>query len=141
MFDLGWSEIAVIAAVALVFIGPKDLPRVLRTVGLYVRKARKVASEFQSSIEEMAREAELDEIRKQIDQTVRVDVKDAVEKMVDPDGTLSQTLSSPPDFSSPPPPVIQPRPRLDLPAPVVDTSIDPVPALPESVIAGAARHG
>jgi sec-independent protein translocase protein TatB len=67
MFDIGWSELAVIAVVALVVIGPKDLPKVLRTAGFWMRKVRSIASEFQSSIEQMAREAELDELRKQVE--------------------------------------------------------------------------
>lgn len=145
MFDLGWTNLAVIAAVALVFIGPKDLPRVLRTVGLYVRQARKVAAEFRSSIEDMAREAEFDEIRKQIDAAARTDIKGAVEKMIDPAGEIASTLSSPPnvDVPSPPPPVLPPRPSPDLPVPIVDAVGDPVPALPEALIAGAgaASHG
>src|SRR5476649_1647608 len=67
MFDFGWSELAVIAVVALVVIGPKDLPRVLRTVGYWMRKVRTIATEFQTSIEQMAREAELDDLRKQVE--------------------------------------------------------------------------
>src|SRR5258706_8182446 len=68
MFDIGWSELAVIAVVALVVIGPKDLPKVLRTPGYWMRKERTIAAEFQSSIEQMAREAELDELRKQVEE-------------------------------------------------------------------------
>jgi sec-independent protein translocase protein TatB len=68
MFDIGWSELAVIAVVALVVIGPKDLPKVLRTVGYWMRKVRTIASEFQSSIEQMAREADLDDLRKQVEE-------------------------------------------------------------------------
>lgn len=66
MFDIGWSEFLVIGIVALVVIGPKDLPRVMRTVGQWVRKARSIAAEFQTSIEEMAREAELADLRREI---------------------------------------------------------------------------
>jgi sec-independent protein translocase protein TatB len=68
MFDIGWSELAVIAVVALVVIGPKDLPKVLRTAGYWMRKVRSIASEFQTSIEQMAREADLDELRKQVEE-------------------------------------------------------------------------
>ena len=59
MFDFAWSELALIAVVALVVIGPKDLPRVLKTVGKWVRKARAIAREFQGSLEQMVNEAEL----------------------------------------------------------------------------------
>ncbi|MEJ0070208.1 MAG: Sec-independent protein translocase protein TatB [Pseudomonadota bacterium] len=64
MFDLAWSELLVIGVVALLVIKPKDLPKVLRTVGYWVRHARQVASEFQSSLEQMAREAELSDVKK-----------------------------------------------------------------------------
>src|SRR5277367_5821697 len=66
MFDFAWSEIMVIGAVALVVIGPKDLPRALRTAGVMVRKARHLAREFQNSVEEMVRESGLDEVRRSI---------------------------------------------------------------------------
>ncbi|MDO8840308.1 MAG: Sec-independent protein translocase protein TatB [Parvibaculum sp.] len=66
MFDIGWSELLVIAAVAIIFVGPKDLPRMMRTVGQYVAKVRAMAREFQSSFEDLARETELEELRKEV---------------------------------------------------------------------------
>jgi len=66
MFDIGWAELLVIGAVALVIIGPKDLPRVLYEVGRWVGKARGMMRELQSGFESMAREAELEEVRKQL---------------------------------------------------------------------------
>jgi sec-independent protein translocase protein TatB len=71
MFDLAWSELLVIGVVALLVIKPKDLPKVLRTVGYWVRHARQVASEFQSSLEQMAREAELSDVKKEIEDAGR----------------------------------------------------------------------
>ncbi len=59
MLDIGWSEMAVIALLALVIIGPKDLPRVMRTMGKWAHKARSVSREFQSGIDDMIREAAL----------------------------------------------------------------------------------
>jgi Tat protein translocase TatB subunit len=67
MFDLGWSEMAIIMLVALIVIGPKDLPKVARTLGQWTGKARALARDFQRSLDDMAREAELDEIKKTID--------------------------------------------------------------------------
>lgn len=66
MFDIGWSELLVIAVVAIIFVGPKDLPRMMRTIGRYVTKVRSMAREFQSSFEDMARETELEELRKEV---------------------------------------------------------------------------
>jgi len=64
MFDIGYMELLVIAAVALVVIGPKDLPRVMRTVGQWVGRARGMARHFRSGIDTMIRESELEEMEK-----------------------------------------------------------------------------
>lgn len=63
MLDLGWSEILVIGVVALIVVGPKDLPRMLRTLGQYTAKAKGIAREFQRSMEEAARQADIDELK------------------------------------------------------------------------------
>ena len=72
MFDLSWGEVMVIGAVALIVIGPKDLPKALRTVGSMTAKVRRMASEFQGQFQEAMREAELDEIRKQVEEVQSV---------------------------------------------------------------------
>jgi sec-independent protein translocase protein TatB len=64
MFDIGYSELLVIAVVALIVIGPKDLPRVMRTVGNWVGRARGMARHFRSGIDTMMRESELEEMEK-----------------------------------------------------------------------------
>ena len=64
MFDIGYSELLLIAVVALVVIGPKDLPRVMRTVGQWVGRARGMARHFRSGVDTMMREAELEEMEK-----------------------------------------------------------------------------
>lgn len=92
MFDIGWSELAVIAVVALVIIGPKDLPKVLRTVGQWVSKARSMAREFQSGIDDMVREAELDELRKAAKQVSDFSLENEVKKTIDPDGGLEKNF-------------------------------------------------
>jgi sec-independent protein translocase protein TatB len=68
MFDIGWSEFVVIAVVALIAIGPKELPGVLRTVGQWVGKARKMAAEFQGQFQEAMREAEMADLKKSFDE-------------------------------------------------------------------------
>jgi sec-independent protein translocase protein TatB len=65
MFDIGWGELVVIGIVALIAIGPKELPTVLRTLGQYMGKVRRMASEFQGQFQEAMREAELAELKKQ----------------------------------------------------------------------------
>jgi sec-independent protein translocase protein TatB len=72
MFDIGWSELVVIAVVALIAIGPKELPGVLRMVGQWMGKARKMAAEFQGQFQEAMREAEMADLKKSFDE-----IKDA----------------------------------------------------------------
>jgi sec-independent protein translocase protein TatB len=72
MFDIGWSELVLIAVVALIVIGPKELPAVLRMVGQWMGKARRMAAEFQGQFQEAMREAEMADLKKTFDE-----VKDA----------------------------------------------------------------
>ncbi|MBS0275270.1 MAG: twin-arginine translocase subunit TatB [Proteobacteria bacterium] len=67
MFDLSWSHILIFLVVALVVVGPKDMPRLLRIAGQWVGKARGMANEFRKSFDEMARQSELDELRSEIE--------------------------------------------------------------------------
>lgn len=92
MFDIGWTEMAVIALVALMVIGPKDLPRVMRMVGQWVRKARSLSREFQSGLDEMMRETELDEARKTIESAGRTNIDKLVGDTVDPTGTVDKEM-------------------------------------------------
>ena len=68
MFDIGWSEFLLIAVVALIAIGPKELPGVLRMVGQWMGKARKMAAEFQGQFQEAMREAEMADLKKSFDE-------------------------------------------------------------------------
>jgi sec-independent protein translocase protein TatB len=79
MFDIGWSELLLIAVVAMVVIGPKDLPNALRSLGRTLRGVRRMASDFQSQFNEAMREAELDDLRREVQglrDTARGIVKD-----------------------------------------------------------------
>jgi sec-independent protein translocase protein TatB len=78
MFDIGWSELMVIGVVALIAIGPKELPGVLRMVGQWMGKARKLAGEFQGQFQEAMREAEMADLKKSFD-----DVKSAASGFAD----------------------------------------------------------
>ena len=90
MFDIGWSEMAVIALIALVVIGPKELPNAMRTVAKWARKARSLAREFQSGVDDMIREADLDDARKAFDATKTFDIDKVLEDTVDPTGSLRE---------------------------------------------------
>src|SRR5712691_5257023 len=67
MFDIGWGKIIIIAVIALVVIGPKELPAVLRTVGQWMGKIRRMAAEFQGQFQEAMREAEMADLKKHVD--------------------------------------------------------------------------
>jgi sec-independent protein translocase protein TatB len=93
MFDFAWSEILLIGLVALVVIGPKDLPRVLRAVGKWAGKARAVAREFQGSIDQMIRESELEDVRREMEKASSVNLTQEIEQTVDPKGEIQAALA------------------------------------------------
>ena len=90
MFDLSWQELFLIGVVALVVIGPKDMPQVMRSVAGLVRKARALSREFQNGVAQMMREAELDDLRRKLEEAGRVDVDGAVKGTIDPTGSLRE---------------------------------------------------
>jgi sec-independent protein translocase protein TatB len=100
MFDFAWSEIALIGVVALVLIGPKDMPVAVKAVANTIKKARRMAAEFQSHVDEMVRDTELAEIRQQIDEIRNFDIRGEVERAVDADGSLRKAFEDP--FVTPP---------------------------------------
>jgi sec-independent protein translocase protein TatB len=93
MFDFAWSEIALIAGVALVVIGPKDLPVALRAISGFVKKARRMAGEFQTHVDEMMRDADLKDVKDSFNQIRNFDFRTTVEKAIDPDHSLRDTFS------------------------------------------------
>lgn len=120
MLDIAWSEMALIAAIALIVIGPKDLPRVLRQVGIWVRKLRLLAGEFQKNVDEMVREAELDDVKRDVERIGRVDLNREVEKAIDPTGEVDRALriedDDKPNLATIPtaaPPAAETAPRQD----------------------------
>ena len=144
--DFGMSELLLIGVVALVFIGPKDLPKALRVAGFWVRKARTLSREFQTSVEQMIREAELDEMRQELKKATEIDLEKQFHETIDPTGSLAESLKPPelPKFSdadipAAPAPEAQPQPAAEMPeregagpvaptiAPSHDASRDTVP--------------
>lgn len=92
MLDVGWQELFIIAVVTILVVGPKEIPRVLRTVTLWTRKIKGMAREFQSSIDELARETELDDIKKELQQAKDFDLERDIEDAIDPTGELSNSI-------------------------------------------------
>jgi sec-independent protein translocase protein TatB len=111
MLDIGWSEMAVIALVALVVIGPKDLPKAMKTAAFWVRKARSLASEFHSGIDQFVREAELEEARDAIRSASQMNLDRALESTIDPTGEVNKALQSPSetDLQMPAAPAVVPE--------------------------------
>jgi sec-independent protein translocase protein TatB len=114
-----------IAVVALVFIGPKDLPKALRVAGFWIRKARSLSREFQSSIDQMIREAELDDIRQDLKKASEFDLDHEFRRTIDPSGELEESLKPPalPDFSEPD----RPASAADGGAPAAPEAAEPAP--------------
>lgn len=96
MFDFAWSEIALIAVVAMLFIGPKDMPVAIRAVTGWIKKARRMAAEFQTHVDEMVREADLSEVRASINEIRNFDIRGEIEKTIDADGSIRSTFASNP---------------------------------------------
>ena len=107
MFDFAWTEIALIGVVALVAIGPKDLPVAIKTIAGFIKKARRMAAEFQTHVDELVREADLHEVRDQINQIRNFDIRGEIEKAVDADGSIRSTLATNP-LSTPFTPTVTP---------------------------------
>jgi sec-independent protein translocase protein TatB len=135
MFDIGWSEIAVIAVVALIAIGPKELPGVLRMVGQWMGKARKMATEFQGQFQEAMREAEMADLKKSFDE-----VREAASGFTT--GNLMTSLERDvnkaldvADFDKPSTPAIETASTVDAAA-QLDAPATSKPDAPEAAIPG-----
>lgn len=91
--DIGWIELLVIASLAIIVVGPKDLPRLMRTLGQWLGKARAMAREFQKSFDDIAREAELDELRQQVDALRKTNPVTEAQKILDPNSEIAGVAS------------------------------------------------
>lgn len=132
MFDLSWGEILVIGAVAVVFIGPKELPGALRTVGKWMGKARLMAGDFQRHVDDMVREADLQDVKKQFDDIRGLNPTSAIEKVIDPKGELRGALDPFAAPGKPDPALGKPEaPSIAAPAgqaPVLENPVTTAPA-------------
>jgi sec-independent protein translocase protein TatB len=107
MFDIGWSELLVIGVVAIIVVGPKELPRLMRTFGHYLGKVRHMAADFQRQFEEAVRDSEIDEVRKAM-QDFHAEVSEAT-----PRGNVDKPLMMPTPAEPAHPPA-----EAALPAPI-----------------------
>lgn len=114
--DIGWSEMLVIAVVAFIVIGPKELPQVLRTMASLAAKARAAGRVFQQQLDEVMREAGAEDLKRQVDDALNIDPQREAERAttgaVDPNEEIRQVWSGPPDPATPTttPPDISPEP-------------------------------
>jgi len=109
MFDIAWSELLVIIVVALVVVGPKDLPRLMRTAGQWAGRARAMADQFRRSFDDMARQAELDELRAEVNKLQQSPLGDEdyaaslslPDKPVSFESNIEEVGAAPPKFDTP----------------------------------------
>src|SRR5215213_7003675 len=111
MFDISWGKLVIIGVVALIVIGPKELPAVLRQLGQWMTKIRRMAAEFQGQFNEAMREAEMADLKKQFDETTSAvqstfdttEIKNELEKMIQEPTATSTPATPPPDPAAPAP--------------------------------------
>ena len=96
MFDFSWSQIMLIGVVALVLIGPKDLPIALRAISNMIKKARAMAAEFHTHVDDMMKSADLKDVKDQFGNLRNFDLRSEIEKAVDPDRSIRDTLNNNP---------------------------------------------
>ena len=135
MFDIAWSELLVIIVVALVVVGPKDLPRLMRTAGQWAGRARAMADQFRRSFDDIARQSELDDLRQEVNRlqsTQLIDPRAEIETAMYPTGN---PLSGSPMDDVSPIPATEPAPSI---APPSSSSAVPQ-AVPETAPETPAR--
>lgn len=107
MFDIGGWEFLLIAVIAIIVIGPKDLPGTIRNVTGWIRRARELAREFQSGLDDIAQEADIDSVKEDLKSGLGLDefsdtgnsIRNEFEQTIDPDGEIKNTFSE--DFQLP----------------------------------------
>lgn len=93
MLDLGWTEILMIGIVAVVIIGPKDLPKAMHSVAEWMRKLRGMARDFQGQVDDMVKGTELEEVKKAAQGLNRYNIKRQISNVVDPKGQMKKALA------------------------------------------------
>lgn len=91
MFDIGWSEMMVVAVLVLIIMGPKELPQALRTITAFVRKGKELAGEFRSGVDDLVREANLEGARDAVNNATPHSLRQSIESVVDPEQSLKKS--------------------------------------------------
>ena len=148
MFDIGWSELLVIGVVAIVVVGPKELPRLMRTFGHYTGKLRAMASDFQRQFEDAVRDSEIDEVRKAMQdfhaQASDVNLRGTVDKplmMPTPSEPATAPAAVTPDPAPSGTPKPRPKPRAKKPKASTAKAATAKPASPKKPRAKKAEEG
>jgi sec-independent protein translocase protein TatB len=92
MFDLGWLEFAIVGLVMILVLGPKELPHAMRSIARFMRKARRLASEFQGHMDDIIREADLDDVKQTMKSIKNQNVNALISDTVDPTGELKKEI-------------------------------------------------
>jgi sec-independent protein translocase protein TatB len=146
MFDMSWGEVMLIGGVALIVIGPKELPKALRTVGQVTSKLKRMAYEFHSQFNEAMREADLEDARREVEginrtvsntmsggfnplQTIRDEIKSAVERPAEPKPTTAAIADATAQLEA----ERREEPVVPEPPPADPALPDPAPPLPPDV--------
>ncbi|MGV4796084.1 Sec-independent protein translocase protein TatB [Rhizobium sp. F40D2] len=143
MFDIGWTELLVIAVVLIVVVGPKDLPPMLRAFGKMTQRARKVAGEFRAQFDEALREADLDDVRQTLSDAQKLNPVNSLREAMNPLRQMGNEIKADLQKATvvpenkievPPAAVSAPTPSMSLPE---TPPLVPAPAQPEPVAAAA----
>lgn len=139
MFDIGWQELFVVAVLALIVIGPKDLPKTIKLVTSWIRKARMMAREFQTGIDDMVREADLadvkktlmdgsDDLKKELEQTVGTDIAKDLDLSEDETRKITSGSAKDVDLGE----ILEPSDEVPIPDGAVDDDDDVMPVAKNS---------
>ncbi len=141
MFDFAWSEIALIGVVALIAIGPKDMPVAIKGITDTIKKLRRMAGEFQHHVDDMMREADLGDVKSSIDELRSLNIRKTVQRTIDPEGTLAKAFEDPFVERKVPPVMTGPSPygaAQEIAAQPVAVAGPPVPPQPAFIPPNAA---
>lgn len=121
MFDIGWQELFIVGLITIIVVGPKELPRVLRTATLWIKKIKGMARDFQDGLEDLAREADLDDMKKELEASSDFNLEEELERTMDPGGEiggavreLEETVDDTPEAAPEPAtdPAPEPQPKI-----------------------------